>query len=157
MRRISSTSTWWHKRALPILSFGVLGLFALLLLLGIINGHVPVATLLIPLGMATFAYLLMRLLRVFSLVDEVWLDGEDVVVRNSDREDRIPLSNIVTVKASIMANPETLVLILGEPCRFGDQIVFSPTFRVVRFTRHPLADELTRRAQEARGNRNRDF
>jgi hypothetical protein len=122
-----------------------------LAILGVVQQRVPADMLLLPLGMAVFGYLLMRWIRIFSIADEVWLDGERIIVRNGEQEDEFPVSNILEVKSSTLVNPERIVLTLSEPCAFGQEIVFLPPFRVWHFTRHPLAGELTRLAQEARG------
>jgi hypothetical protein len=144
MRRISSKSTWWHKKAFPTIWFGLFGLFTLVGLFSVINGRAPAPALLIPLfGMAA-GYSFMRWL-VFSLLDEVWIDGDQIVVRNGGREDRFPLSNILNVDASLFTNPERIVLTLRQPCAFGDEVAFLPTPRFWPFGRHPLAKELIRR------------
>jgi hypothetical protein len=104
----------------------------------------------VPLGMAVFGYVLMRWL-VFSLVDEVWIDGDDLVVRNQDDEDRFPITNIVNVDSSGMTNPERVVLTLRTPSRFGQEIAFSPPMRLWPFARHPLATELIRLAHRLDG------
>ena len=85
MRRISSRLTWWNKKVFPVFWFGFLGLFALAWIPAVIQQQVPAPTLLIPIGMAAFGYVLMRWL-VFSLMDEMWIDENDVVVRNHGRE-----------------------------------------------------------------------
>jgi len=111
---------------------------------------VPAFTLFVPLGMAVFGYVLMRYL-VFSLVDEVWIDGDDLVVRNRDEEDRFRIANIVNVDSSGMTNPERIVLTLRTPSRFGQEIAFSPPMRLWPFGRHPLATELIRLAHRLDG------
>jgi hypothetical protein len=150
MRKISSSSTWWHKKAFPTLWFGFLAVFACVWTPGVVRGQVPAFTLLMPFGMAAFGYVLMRYL-VFSLVDEVWIDGDDMVVRNRDEEDRFPIANIVNVDSSVMTNPERIVLTLRTPSRFGPEITFSPPMRWWPFGRHPLAMELIRLAHRLDG------
>lgn len=144
MRRISSSLTWWHKKGFPAFWFGFLALFTVIWIPGIFLQQVPAPTLLVPVGMAVFGYLLMRWL-VFPLLDEVWLEGDQIVVRNRGEEDRFPIANIINVQAELFVNPERIVLMLKEPCKFGREIVFSPPFRWWHLRRHPLADELMRR------------
>jgi len=67
MRQLSSTSTRWHKKGFPITWFGGLGLFTLAWIPGVITQEVPAFTLLLPLGMALFGYVLMRFL-IFPLL-----------------------------------------------------------------------------------------
>jgi hypothetical protein len=96
--------------------------------------------------MAAFAYVLMRWL-VFPLVDEVFLEDKEIIIRNRGEEDRFPITNIINVEAPLLMSPERIVLTLKEPCRSGREIVFSPPFRWWPFTRHPIAEELIRRAR----------
>lgn len=145
MRRISSRLTWWHKKAFPILWFAFLGLFSLAGLGGVIQRRVPAPQLLIPAVMAAFGYILMRRL-VFPLADEVWIQEEELIVRNGNEEDRFPLSNIINVEASQFTNPERITLTLKQPCAYCREIVFSPPTRWWPFGRHPIAQELLRRA-----------
>lgn len=141
MRRISSRLTWWHKKAFPAIWFGFLGLFTIAWLPGVILQRVPAPTLLIPLGMAAFGYVLMRWL-IFPLVDEVWIEDNEIIVRNRGQEERFPITNIMNVEASLFTNPEQVVLTLKEPCGFGRKIVFSPPMRWLHIGRHPIAKEL---------------
>ncbi len=145
LRRISSRWTWWHKNAFPMIFFGFLGLFTLAWMVGVIQQQVPAPPLLIPLGMAAFGYVLMRWL-VFPLADEVWIDSEDIVVRNSGQEERFPITNVLNVESQLFTNPERVILTLKQPCGLGREIVFSPPQRWWRLSRHPIAEELIRRA-----------
>jgi hypothetical protein len=146
MQRISSTWTWWYKRGFPFVWFGFLALFEVLAVFGV-HAQQPAAApvLLIPVVMAVFGYLLMCWL-VFPLADEVFLSGDEVIVRNRREETSFPVTNIINVESSRMTNPERITLTLRVPCSFGQEIVFCPPFRWWHFTRHPLADELIRKA-----------
>jgi hypothetical protein len=130
--------------------FGFLGLFSLAGLGGVIQQRVPAPTLLIPAGMAAFGYVLLRWL-VFPLVDEVWIQEDELIIRNGDTEDRFQISNIVNIEASECTNPETITLTLKEPSTHGREIVFSPPTRWWPFGRHPIAQELLRRAHRLDG------
>jgi hypothetical protein len=147
MRLISSTWTWWYKKVFPAIWFGFLGIFALAWVPGVIQQKVPTVAIFIPLVMAAFGYILMRVLG-FSLVDEVWIENNNLVVRNHGQEDRFLITNISSVRSKWLQNPEHIVLTLKEPCCFGQKVVFSPTFRWLRFGRHPIADELIKLAHE---------
>jgi hypothetical protein len=140
-RRISSKCTWWYKKAFPGFWFGFLGLFTLICSFGVIQQQAPAAPLVVPLVLAVFGYLLMRWL-LFPLVDEVWIDGDDILVRNSGQEERFVVTNIVNVEDSQFTNPERITLTLKEPCALGRVIVFLPPWRLLHFTRHPIAEEL---------------
>ena len=97
--------------------------------------------LIIPALLAIFGYLMMRWL-VFPLADEVFLDGDMVLVRKDGIAARFPVRQIINVEASMMTNPERITLTLREPCELGREIVFTPTFRFHLFSRHPVTEEL---------------
>ena len=145
MRQLSSRMTFWHKRVFPAVSVGFLALWTSLAVPAIIKGGMPVFALLIPIGLAVFGYFFMRWL-VFPLADEVFLDGDDLLVRKNDLEARIPVRQIINVDSSMMTNPERITLSLREPCVFGHEIIFSPIHRFHLFSRHPIAEELIARA-----------
>lgn len=141
MRRISSSLTWWYKKVFPAVWFGFLGFWTLAWIPGVVSGRVPALTLVGPPAMAIFGYALMRWL-IFPLVDEVWIENNDLIVRNHGQEDRFPAANILNVESQVFANPERVVLTLREPCRFGGEILFVPPFRLIHVSRHPIAEEL---------------
>ena len=145
MRKISSSWTWWYKQVVPVIWFGFLAVFTCVWIPAVVRREVPAFTLLVPIGLAAFGYVIMRQL-VFSLVDEVWIDGDDLVVRNRGEEARIPIADIVNVDSWGMSNPERIVLTLRTPSRFGGEIAFAPPMRLWPFSRHPVATELMRRA-----------
>ncbi len=147
MRQISSNSTWWHKKAFPTFWFSFLALMTVIMLPSVLEGQAPAQVILIPLGMSVFGFLLMRML-VWPLVDEVYLDGDDVVVRNKGEEDRFPFSNVINIQGSEFTNPERITLNLKQPCLFGDEIKFMPPPRWLAFGKHPLATELINRLRE---------
>jgi hypothetical protein len=155
MRRISDASTWWHKKAYPLILFGFVGLFALFWIPGIIQQAVPPVVLLVPLAAALLSYVVMRWL-IFSLTEDVFLDGDDVVLRDNGKEDRFPFNNVIDVEAPICSRPERITLTVREPCLFGRKIIFLPPRRWwwSRLTPHPIAEELRdrmrRQAQSSR-------
>jgi hypothetical protein len=149
MRRLSTALTFVNKRIFPGIWFAIVAFVACMAIAGVVRRGEPVFILLFPLAMAVGGYVVMKML-IFDLMDEVYLDGDDLVVRNRGDEARIPLAHVINVNATIMTNPERITLMLSEPSKFGDEITFSPTHRWFPFSRHPLAKELISRAQEAR-------
>jgi hypothetical protein len=141
MRRISSSQTFFHKRVFPIIWFGFIGFFLVIAAPAVARNQAPVMALLLPIVLLGFGYFLMRSL-VFDLMDEVYLHGDGIIVRNKGEEDCFPVTNILNVDASTMTKPERITLTLRKPCRFGSDITFSPTFRFWPFSRHPIALEL---------------
>jgi hypothetical protein len=150
LRRISSPWTWFYKRAFPFLWYGFLGMFVAFLLPAALD-RPEAAFALIPLTfMAIVGYVIMRYL-LFDLMDEVWIDGDDLLLRNGGEEDRFPITNVVNVDDAQWVNPERITLTLRAPSRFGDELVFTPSKRYWPFGKHPIAKELIRRAHGVEG------
>jgi hypothetical protein len=143
-RRISSSSTWWYKRALPFVWFSIWALMFASVLLAAMRGRAPAPVLLIPVGAMAFGYFLSRAL-LWLLADEVWWDGDELVVRNGGDEEWIAIDDVVNVEGTPFVNPEQIRLTLREPSRFGREIVFMPPVRFLAFGRHPLVRELMQR------------
>ena len=151
MKRISSKLTFLYKRVIPVFWFGFIAVFLGSVVLDHRGPRPPlIPFLIVPVAMAVFGYALFRKL-LFDLVDEVWDDGDALVVKNSGTEERVPLKNIVNVGFSTMINPERVTLTLREPGRFGKEITFSPPRRFLRFARSPIIGELIERVDRARG------
>jgi hypothetical protein len=146
---ISSRMTFVSKRVFPVAWFGFLGVFVVTSVTAR-PGHGPqTAFLIVPVAMAVFGFFLMKKL-VFDLVDEVWDDGAELVVKNRGQIDRIPLSNIVNVSYTILTNPPRVTLTLRSPGLLGREITFSPPARLLPFSRSPIVDQLIERVDAAR-------
>jgi hypothetical protein len=155
MQRLSSAGTVLYKRAFPLLWFGLLTVF-----LAIVwrqpggPGKAPPRVLLVvPIFMMGFGYVLMRRL-VFDLVDEVWLDGDQIVVVQRGERIRIPLLQVMNVNATTMVNPPRVTLMLRQPnTRLGDAVSFVPTGPrgfLSGFKPNPVAVDLIRRIDALR-------
>jgi hypothetical protein len=153
MKRISSKRTVFYKRVFPVLWFGFLAFFVLADLLASRSTHVePVPMFLVPVVMAVIGYVLFRRL-LFDLVDEVWDDGDALIVKKAGVEERVPLRNIVNIGYSLLTNPERVTLTLRDPGPFGKEITSMPLSRAFSFrwmSRNPLIDELIERVDKAR-------
>lgn len=151
MKRISSRSTFFYKRIFPLLWFGFIVIIASM---SIWAGHrsrhpLPLAFLLPPAVMAVLGYVLFRHL-IFDLVDEVWDEGDALMVRNAGQEERIRLDNIINVGFSMMTNPERVTLTLRAPGILGKEVTFNPPRRFLKLTRSPIVGELIERVDQAR-------
>lgn len=106
-----------------------------------------------PIAMMAFGFVLMRRL-VFDLVDEVWLDGEQLVVVLHGERSRIALSQVINVNATTMTNPPRITLLLRQPSgQFGDSVSFMPTGQrgfLSAFKPNPVATDLIRRIDALR-------
>jgi hypothetical protein len=153
MRRISSRATFWYKRVFPAFWFGFLVLFIGVPFFFDKSGHAPpFPFFVIPLVMMAFGFFIMKKL-VFDLVDEVWDDGDTLLVKNRGQEERIVLSDIKNVNYSPYVNPPRVTLSLRRPTIFGEQISFGAPVRLIPFTTSPAIDSLIDRIDAARQRR----
>lgn len=151
-KRISSRMTSFTKRAFPVLWFGLLILSLLVEVKVARQGYgVPLVGVLIPLLMMGLGYFLFKKL-IFDLMDEVWDDGNELIVVNDGHVERIALSNIMNVSYSGFTNPKRITLTLRQSCRWGGAITFTPPARFMHLAlmSHPVADDLIQRVDQAR-------
>jgi hypothetical protein len=151
MRLISSKMTFFNKRVFPAIWFGFLAVFiGLALFSGAARNPASLLPVLIaPAIMIVFGYVIMKKL-VFDLADEVWDDGDSLVVKNNGQEQRIALSDIKNVSYSPFVNPPRVTLSLRRPTVFGDEITFSAPVRLVPFSKSPVITDLIERVDLAR-------
>jgi hypothetical protein len=142
MRQISYEMTSRFKKRIAALWLamvaGVVGLM-------IIDGQADTAILFAVCGTAVM-YLLMRRL-ILSMMDAVWINGDDLVISKRGEEDRFAIANIVNVEGSLIARPEHIRLTVSPPSRFGQTICFWPPFRWFPVGSHPVARELIDRSR----------
>jgi hypothetical protein len=152
VKKISANTTF-QRKIFPVLWFGILAVVFLSMVFGRVYRQAPFA-LIVPIIMAAFGYVLMRNL-IFDLVDEVYDDGDSLLVKKGAEEERIALSNIMNVSASMMTNPPRISLRLVTPVKFGQEIVFSPVrqFTLNPFAKNPIAQDLMVRVDQARAQR----
>ena len=151
-KRISSRNTFFLKRVLPVLMFGLLALaVAAPLLLATRSPSFPYPVLVAPLVLAVIFYALLRKL-VFDLADEVFDEGDALRVRIGEEEERIPLAEIINLSYSGITNPPRITLTLRTAGRFGREVTFSPQQRFLSplFRSDPLVDDLIERVDAAR-------
>jgi hypothetical protein len=155
MRRVSSKATLYYKRIFPILFFGFLFLVTLgpelmaMLTESKAARPPPLLFLIFPAALAAFAYVIMKRL-VFDLVDEVWDDGDSLIVRNAGREERIALTDIRNVSYSVLTNPPRVTLSLRQPTNFGSEVTFCAPLRLIPFSTSPIINDLIDRIDAKR-------
>ncbi len=151
MQRISSRSTFFSKRVLPVIWFGFLAIFFLAPLLAKKSAGGPpvVVFFLVPAFMAVFGFFLMKKM-VLDLADEVQDDGDALIVRFGSEQQRIPLSEIINLSYSYMQSPNRVTLTLRNPCQFGKEVSFSPPARFLPFAKSPIVADLINRIDVAR-------
>ncbi|HEY2410679.1 MAG TPA: hypothetical protein VGI40_00470 [Pirellulaceae bacterium] len=152
MRQISSQMTFFYKRIFPTIWFGFLMIFVVSALIGMVaQRKLMLPFILVPTAMATFGYFLMKQI-VWCLADEVFDNGQYLLVRKGRLEERVALSNIMNLSFSPHMNPKRITLTLREPSNLGREIAFSPPmhFSLNPFAKSPLVDELIERIDAAK-------
>lgn len=151
MQRLSSRSTFFTKRFFPIMWFGVLGCILVAAFgFSIPRGRAHLEFLALLLTVGVGGLVLMRRL-LFDLVDEVWDDGDALIVKSGRFEDRIALSNIECLNINSMSHPPRVMLQLRTPCLLGASITFTPLEEYFPFATHPVATGLISRIEQSRG------
>jgi hypothetical protein len=154
MRRISSRWTFFYKFIFPLIWFGFIIVFLIVaVVVPTRSGQaLPIPALIVPIIMGVIGYSLMKKM-IFNLADEVWDDGNALVVKKSGQEEHIALSDIKNVNYSTMTSPPRVVLSLRRPSVFGDQVAFCAPIRFIPFSTSPLIDDLIERIDAARQKR----
>jgi hypothetical protein len=151
MRLVSSKMTFFNKRVFPVIWFGFLAVFIGVALFSTTgrNAASPLPFLIVPAIMIVVGYVIMKKL-IFDMVDEVWDDGDTLVVKNRGQEHRVALSDIKNVSYSPFVNPPRVTLSLRRPTIFGDEITFNAPVRLVPFSKSPVITDLIDRIDLAR-------
>ncbi len=156
MQRLSSPSTFFYKRVFPVLWFGFLSLVLAAGVFGTVFAHQwdlwPM--LVVPVFMMGIGVVLFRAL-MSGLVDEVWLDGNPLVVKQGGESSRIDLANVINVDSSTMTNPPRITLMLRSgSARLGKTVAFIPPSArglFPAFKPNPIAIDLVHRIDALRG------
>ncbi len=147
MRRISSRMTFVNKRVFPTFWFGLVVLFVTVpLVLSFIRNTAPppaIAFVVAALVIAGSYFLMKRL--IFILADEVWDDGNALVIKKGGRRERVALSDIKAVSYSPLANPPRVTLSLLRATAFGDEIIFNGPMRFSPIGGIPAIQDLIER------------
>ena len=151
MTQISSRMTFFYKRVFPIFWFGFLTLFMIgPTVVALSSGQAPQPVFFImPIIMMVVGYVIMKKM-VFSLVDQVFDDGDALLVKNGSQEDRILLADITNISYAQMMNPPQVTLSLRQPTSFGEKVTFCAPTRFIPFATSPVIDDLIKRVDAAR-------
>jgi len=153
MRRLSSKWTFFYKKIFPLFWFLMVAGMAAGGLCAALSksAHAPPALifLIVPILMSFIGYIIMKNL-VFDLLDEVWDEGESLVLVKDGQRDTILITDIINVSDTYMINPPRITLLLRQPCCFGQEVVFSPArgFLFNPFKKNPIARELIERVHK---------
>jgi hypothetical protein len=150
-RLISSGKTHYFKDTFPRFYFGFLGIFLVVSLVLLFTAtDYSVVFVIIPIIVGAFGYFLMKRF-VFDLVDEVWDEGDTLLIKNAGQEHRVRLLDIINVNDSVAINPPRITLTLRDGGLSGRDITFSPQRSgLFRLGRNPVALDLIERIDAAR-------
>ena len=85
MKKLSSRSTFFHKRIFPFIWFGFLGFFVLTALFADRkHSSADIMLFIVPVFMAAIGYFIMKKL-VFDLIDEVYDEGSSLLFKNNGK------------------------------------------------------------------------
>ncbi len=153
MQRLSSRSTFFYKRVFPILLLAYAAIFPIV---GLVFGLAQQGLMeflfivvLAPVFTIVPGYLILNWF-IFDLADEVWDDGEELVVRKSDREVRVPLAECINVNYERFVNPSRVTIMLRQSTEIGATVSFIPPQHMNPFKMPPLVAPLIHRIDAAR-------
>jgi hypothetical protein len=142
--------TFFHKRLLPSVFAVVIFLVSCGILVAALAKPIILPLIALPLFAMISGYAMMKHW-VLDLVDEVWDDGDAIIVRNHGIEREFALSDFVNVTYAGSINPRRISLWPREISKeFGPEIPFIPPFTMQTFCMPPLAVELKARIERCR-------
>ncbi|HSW29787.1 MAG TPA: hypothetical protein VLH75_09935 [Longimicrobiales bacterium] len=123
--RLTDGSTWYWSRIFPTLWSVLLGVFVVLVWMGVLGDAAePMA---VKAGItAAWAVASAVFFRMFAGLKDVWLDGDDLLVGDPARGTRISLRDVREVRESRLRQVKSITLELGRPTPWGDSITFVP-------------------------------
>ncbi len=152
-KRISSGSNAFYKRMLPLIWCGIVLVTAIVFWsIRRADPRVPALIYLAPLIMAVVFYTVGRML-LSDLVDEVWDNGQELIVVNEGHVEHVALSNIMNINYSGYTNPKKVTLNLRHAGRWGSRFSFIPprnTIRLLSLGTNEMVEELIERVDKAR-------
>lgn len=153
MTKISSNATLFYKRIFPSLVFVLIGAMSVIVLVTSVR-EINAWDLLSPL-FAMLGFWLIARVSLWDLMDEVYVQGDALVVRNGGEEETVSLANIMNISMTNVTTPPRVTIWLVTPCRFGQQVVFIPVggIRWVPPTHLSVIDDLKARVDQTRVSR----
>lgn len=152
-KRISSGNSAFYKVMLPFIWYGMV-LVMVVVFWGMrrMDPRIPALIFIAPLLMAVVFHVIGRGL-LKDLVDEVWDNGNELIVMNEGHVEHLPLGNIMNISYSGYTNPKRVTLSLRQAGRWGAKFSFIPprnTVRILSLGTNEMVEELIRRVDKAR-------
>lgn len=150
MRCISSPTTFWNKYAFPAIFVVILAAFVLppFAVVGVTKKLIPFLFYLSALIAVAYVFISNGL----KLLDEVYDDGDALVMLNGKDQVRVALSNISDIQWSGLR----VKLALRQPCAFGDRLVFLARRSPLTFSAPSEIDDLIQRVEDSHRNTTAD-
>jgi len=147
MNKISG-STFYIKKLFPFIWFGFLTFF---LVIALFSGALEqsIMVVIVPIFMAFFGFFLFKKL-FWILADEVYDEGDSLLVRKGDKEQRVWLKDIINVSYSHLQSPERIVLQSRTDGAIGKELAFIAPVRLKLFSKNPMVVELISRIDQAK-------
>jgi hypothetical protein len=125
MRLLSSQATFFYKRLFPAAWFLFSAIFAVIALwVAISTTREALLGLIVPLILGIIGYFMFVKLGLTDFVDEVWIDDDNLIVKNGSHSDYIALSNIASIRYLWFTNPSRVTLNLKRASAFGSRVTF---------------------------------
>ncbi len=152
--RISSGTTYWYKRVLPVFMAVAMAAALAVLFMAARSGRLPWPLLVGPVLLPLLVVAVMRKV-LAGIADEVIDEGAALRVRVGGREERVLLGQIRNVSYSAFTNPKKITLRLVDGHPLGRDVSFIPVRRFFSglFEDNPIAEDLIERSDEARRGR----
>lgn len=150
MIRISSRSTFFHKKIFPAFWFGFLAVFIIFTIVAFGVNSLAGLFLAAPVFIAIMGYFMMKKM-VFDLIDEVYDHGDFLLFINSGKEVRINLRDIMNVRYSTILSPPKVTMSLRHETELGRELSFSPPAKKIPLQKNRDIEELIDRIERARG------
>jgi len=156
MRRLSSTLTMFYKRVFPVIWLLVMASAGFTIWkVSERTGNFEWPSLMPVLFMLAIGSILYKTL-ISGLLDEVWLDGQYLLVKNRGQQARLRLADVVNVNFSTMTNPRRITVMLRTDSPFGRHVTFMPVSSISfmsAFKPDPIATDLIERVDAIRQER----
>jgi hypothetical protein len=148
--RLTDSSTYYWSHVFPTLWSAILGIFVVLVWIGVLGDAAELLA--VKAGItAGWAVASAVFFRMFAGLQDVWLDGDDLLVGDPTRGTRISLRDVKRVKESRLRQVKSITLELGRPTPWGNAVTFVPkglkTF-LFPYTSSPVAEELRSRQRQ---------
>ena len=145
-KKISGRRTFFQKKVVPII-FPAAAIVGAVIMAQSDDG-LNIGVVLLPV-FAIRGYFVMKN-NVFDLADDVWDEGDSILVHRDDTEIRIPFRNIMSINYDSSTKPTEITLVLRNPHGFVREVRFFPMRTSPSNGENTMVMDLINRVDEAR-------